>query len=192
MMVRPILRAALVVGVAAASWLQLARADIYTWADASGSINVSNLTPPQGVRVISVARASPKSAATRENAAREAARRAETLALEERVRQLESEAAARRQAPTPVVYPVIAAPPPIQYWTEPAPVLYSVSMAPSAYTRSCDPGWMDCGLGWFPGVYPATVVFLRAPSFRGFPAPPIRHRFAVRQPAHSFGRFGRG
>lgn len=191
-MLGPILQAALLAAIAVASGLELARADIYTWADAFGSINVSNLSPPQGVRVISVAHASPESPAARENAAREAARRAETLALEERVRQLESEAAARHRAPTPVVYPVIAAPPPMQYWPEPAPVRYSVSMAPSAYTQSCDPGWMDCGLGWFPGFYPASVVFLRAPSFRRFPATPIRHHFAGRQPVHSFGRFARG
>jgi hypothetical protein len=191
-MLRPILRTALLAVIAGTAGVQPADADIYTWADASGSINVSNLSPPQGVRVISVAHASPESTAARENAAREAARRAETAALEERVLQLESEAALRRQAPTPVVYPVIAAPPPMQYWGEPAPVRYSVSMAPSAYTQSCDPGWMDCGLGLFPGFYPTSVVFLRTPSFRRFPATQVRHHFPVRQPMHSFGRFGRG
>jgi hypothetical protein len=196
-MLKPLFRGVLaVVAVVTATTLgsRIAQADIYTWADGSGSINVSNLSPPQGVRVISVAHASSESVAARENAAREAARRAETLALEERVRQLESEAAARRQAPTPVVYPVVAAPPRRSYWTEPAPepVQYSVSMAPSVYTRSCDPGWMDCGVGLFPGFYPTTVVFLRAPTFRRFLATPIRHGFAVGQPVHSFGRFGRG
>lgn len=192
MMLRPILRAALLAVIASMAGMQVARADIYTWADASGSINVSNLSPPQGVRVISVAHASPESAAARENAAREAARRAETQALEERVRQLEDEAAARRQAPTPVVYPMIAAPQPTPYWTQPAPVRYSVSMASSPYTQGCDPGWLDCGLGWYPGFYPASVVFVRAPGFRRFQATPIRHHFAGQQPVHSFGRFGRG
>ena len=192
MMLRPILRAALLAAIAVASGAQLAHADIYTWADASGSINVSNLAPPEGVRVISVEHASPQAVAAREDAAREAARRAE--ALEERVRQLESEAAARRQAPTQVVYPTIPAPPPMQYWSEPAsaPVQYVVSEAPPTYTQGCDPSWLSCGLGWWPGFYPTSVVFVRAPNFRRFPAAPNRHHFAVRQPVRSFGRFGRG
>lgn len=194
MMLRPILRAAWLAVIAVASGPQFAHADIYTWADASGAINVSNLAPPEGVRVISVAHASPEAAAARENAVREAARRTETQTLEERVRQLESEAAARRQAPTQVVYPTIPAPPPIQYWSEPAPapVQYVVSEAPPTYTQGCDPSWLSCGLGWWPGFYPASVVFVRAPSFRRFPAAPIRPRFAVRQPMRPSGRFGRG
>jgi hypothetical protein len=192
-MLAPMLRTVLPVLVASALGLQPAYADIYTWVDASGSINVGNLSPPDGVRVISVAHARPESAAARENAARDAARRAETLALEERVRQLESEAAARRQAPTPVMYP-IAAPPPLPYWTERAlaPVQYTVYSSPPAYTQGCDPGWMDCGPGWYPGFYPASVVFVRAPGFRRPQAAPIRHRFPMRQPARSFGRFARG
>jgi hypothetical protein len=194
MMLRPILRAALLAVIAGVSVPQLARADIYTWADASGAINVGNLTPPEGVRVISVAHASPEAAAARENAAREVARRAETQALEERVRQLESEAAARHQAPTQVVYPTIPAPPPMQYWSEPAPapVQYVVSAAPPTYTQGCDPSWLSCGLGWWPGFYPTSVVFVRTANFRRFPATHIPHHFAVRQPVHSFGRFGRG
>lgn len=190
-MLRSILRAALLAAIAGTAGLQFARADIYTWADPSGAINVSNLSPPEGVRVISVARVTPESAAARESAAREAAQRAETQALEERVRQLESEAEARRQPPTPVVY---QAPPPVPYWTEraPAPVQYAVSMAPPAYTQGCDPGWMDCGIGWFPGFYPVSVVFVRSPGFRRFPAPPMRHHFGPPQAGHSFGHFGRG
>ena len=131
-MLTPILRAVLSVLVAGTLGLQLAHADIYTWADASGSVNVSNLEPPQGARVISVTHTSPADAA-RENAARDAARRAETLALEERVRQLESEAEARRQAPPPVVY---APPPPAPYWTQPAPtaVQYVVTMPMTSVT----------------------------------------------------------
>jgi len=187
MMLRSILRATFLAAMTATSGSQLARADIYTWADASGAINVSNLSPPEGVRVISVARATPEATAARETAAREAAQRAETQALEERVRQLESEAEARRQPPT-VVY---QAPPPMPYWNEraPAPVQYAVSMAPPAYTQGCDPGWISCGPGWFPGFYPASVVFVRAPGFR---RAPIRHRFTAPQPVHSFGHFGRG
>ena len=193
-MLTPILRAVLSVLVAGTLGLQLAHADIYTWADASGSVNVSNLEPPQGARVISVTHTSPADAA-RENAARDAARRAETLALEERVRQLESEAEARRQAPPPVVY---APPPPAPYWTQPAPtaVQYVVTMAPPAYNQTCDPGWLSCS-GWFSGFYPS-VVFVRAHDFRHFPANPIRPgnpmrpHFGAPQMGQISGRFGRG
>lgn len=180
--------------VASTLGLPLAHADIYTWADASGSVNVSNLAPPQGTRVISVTRSSAADAA-RENAARDAARRAETLALEERVRQLEAEAElAKRQPPPQVVYPAIPSPPSMSYRVDPAPlqVQYTVYSSPPAYTMGCDPGWMDCGLGWFPNFYPTGIVFVRAPIFRRFPSVPIRHSFGARQPVRSFGHFNRG
>ena len=200
MMLRSLLRTALLAAIAAAPGPQLARADIYTWADASGVITVSNLSPPDGVRVISVARAAPETVA-RENAAREAARRAETQALEERVRQLESEAEARRQTPPQVIYPPIAAGPAMQYWSEPAPAsVQYVSIAQPAYSpynQTCDPAWLGCS-GWFSGYYPS-VVYVRAPAFRhGFPANPIRPgnpmrpHFGAPQAGHMSGRFGRG
>jgi hypothetical protein len=171
--------------------LQLAHADIYTWADASGSVNVSNLTPPQGARVISVTHTTAADVA-RENAARDAARRAETLALEERVRQLEAEAEARRQAPPQVVYPAI--PPPMQYRYDPAPsqVQYAVYSSPPAYTMGCDPTWMGCGLGWFPNFYSPGIVFVRSPAFRRFPSLPVPHQFGPGQPMQSFGHSRRG
>ena len=189
-----ILRTALPVLVAGTLNLPFAHADIYTWADASGSVNVSNLAPPKGVRVISVTHTSTADAA-RETAARDAARRAETLALEERVRQLEEEAElAKRQPPPQVVYPVIPAPPSMQYRYDPAPppVQYTVYSSPPAYTMGCDPGWMDCGLGWFPNFYSTGVVFVRAPTFRRFPSVPVRHPFGARQPVRSFGHSARG
>src|SRR6476646_8224997 len=82
---------------------QLARADIYTWKDASGRINVSNLAPPEGARVTNVVRErAPAASSPRSDAIRSAARDAEVQALEERVRQLQDEVAlARRQAPAP-------------------------------------------------------------------------------------------
>jgi len=189
-----ILRAALL--ALTAGVLPLAHADIYTWADASGRVNVSNISPPEGVRVISVAHASPEAAAARDNAAREAARRADTLALEARVRQLEEQVEAAKRPPAPqVVYPPIPAPPPMQYRFDPAPpVQYSVYSAAPAYTGTtgCDVSWMDCGLGWYPNVYTSGVVFVRAPSFRRFPSGPVRNHFGVRQPARRpAGRFGR-
>jgi len=191
-MLTPLLRTVFPVLVASTLGLQLAHADIYTWADASGSVNVSNLAPPQGARVISVTHTNAADAA-RESAARDAARRAETLALEERVRQLEADAEARRQAPPQVVYPPIPAPPSMQYRYDPAPppVQYTVYSSPPAYTMGCDPGWMDCGLGWFPNFYSTGVVFVRAPSFRRFPSA-VPHHFVSRPPTRSFGHFGRG
>jgi hypothetical protein len=194
-MLTPLLRTVLPV-LAAGTWgLHLAHADIYTWADASGSVNVSNLAPPQGARVLSVTHTSAADAA-RESAARDAARRAETQALEERVRQLEADAElAKRQPPPQVVYPVIPAPPSMHYGRydpSPPPVQYSVYSSPPAYTMGCDPGWMDCGLGWFPNFYSTGLVFVRAPNFRRFPSVPVRHQFGSRQPMRSFGHFGRG
>lgn len=84
-------------------WLQPAHADIYTWVDASGSVNVSNLAPPENVRVTSVIRAIAPKTTIRDDDARDAARDAEVKALTERVRQLEDEVAlARRKVPTNV------------------------------------------------------------------------------------------
>jgi hypothetical protein len=179
--------------VAGTLGLQTAHADIYTWADASGSVNVSNLAPPQGARVLSITHTNAADAA-RENAARDAARRAETLALEERVRQLEADAEARRQPPPQVVYPMIPAPPFMPYRVDPAPppVQYTVYSSPPAYTMGCDPGWMDCGLGWYPNFYSTGVVFVRAPSLRRFPSVPVGRHFVGNPPMRSFGHFSRG
>ena len=191
-MLTAILRTALPVLVASTLGLQVAPSDIYTWADASGSVNVSNLAPPDGARVISVTRTSAADLA-REKAARERARRAETQALEERVRQLEEEASARRQTPPQVVYRDIPAPPP-QYRIDPAPppVQYTVFSSAPAYSAGCNPGWMDCGFGWFPNFFSTGVVFVRAPTFRRFPSIPASHHFVARPPMRSFGGVGRG
>ena len=82
-----LLRAALPVVLAGTFGLQPAHADLYTWVDASGGVNVSNLAPPEGVRITNVIPASP----TATHDAREAARDAEVQALTKRVRQLEDE-----------------------------------------------------------------------------------------------------
>ena len=178
--------------VASTLGLPVAHADIYTWADASGSVNVSNLAPPDGARVIRVTRTSAGDVA-RENAARDRARRAETQALEERVRQLEEEASARRQTPPQVVYRDIPAPPP-PYRIDPEPpaVQYTVFSSASAYSAGCNPGWMDCGFGWFPSFYPSGVVFVRAPTFRRFPPVGVGHHVVGRPPMRSFGAIRRG
>jgi len=76
-MLSRLLRASLPAILAGTFGPQLAHADIYTWVDASGAINVSNLAPPDGVRVTNILRASAPATATRDDAARNAARQAE-------------------------------------------------------------------------------------------------------------------
>jgi hypothetical protein len=144
---------------------QLAHADIYTWVDASGGINVSNLAPPDGVRVTNVIHASEPKITTREDT-----RQVEMQALAERVRLLEDELElARRQAPPPVEYRAFPAPRPMQYPVdpEPPPLQYSVAAA-QPMNSGCDLGWTDCGFWWGSSIYPASVVVLRAPGFRRF------------------------
>jgi hypothetical protein len=85
------LRATLPVVVAGTLGLQPAYADLYTWVDASGGVNVSNLAPPEGARITNVILASAPKPPTRDDEAREVARDAEVQTLTRRVRQLEDE-----------------------------------------------------------------------------------------------------
>src|SRR5258708_7956466 len=91
MMLTRLLRATLPAVLAGTFGLQPAHADLYTWVDASGGVNVSNLDPPKGVRITNVILASAPKTATRDDDAREAARDAEVRALAKRVRQLEEQ-----------------------------------------------------------------------------------------------------
>jgi hypothetical protein len=174
-----------------------AHADIYTWTDDKGRVNISNLEPPDGARVTNVMRENKAMTAANE-AAREAARErerealkeAEVRALAERVRQLQAEVEnARRPAPPPVV---AAAP-------APAYVPYSGEYAPPPVAQynfinasptmgggggggyGCYTGWPDCQFGWYPGFYPGfypvSVVLPRDRHFRRdhFPARPTPH-----------------
>ena len=187
-----LLRASLPAILAATFGLQPAHADIYTWVDASGSINVSNLAPPDGVRVASVMHESAPAIAARAEAAREAARQAEVQALAERVRQLEDIELAKGQAPPPADYRAIPPPPAvIQYVVVPPPAPYAVNPAPPANT-GCDPGWIDCGLWGIPGFYPTSVVVLRAPNFRHFHPGRGGHQIAVQPPMRAPGTLHRG
>ena len=188
-MLMRLLRAALPAVLACTFGLQLAHADIYTWVDASGVVNVSNLAPPEGVRVTSIIHASvPKTKA------RDDTRQAEVQALAERVLALEDELEqAKRQAPPPVEYRAIPAPPlPMQYGVYPAPppVQYAVSAAQPTST-ACDLTLMDCGVWWGPSLYPATVVVLRAPNFRRFHPGHGGRRFTPPQPMSASGGFRR-
>ena len=155
------------VSTAALAWLlglSAARADIYTWTDAAGRVNISNLTPPDGVRVTNVVHETPKPPPVRPDPG-DASAQADVQALSERVRQLEREIDFARRAPPPMSYAAAPAPPVVQY----PDVQYSYAMQPPPQpSYGCDPSWIGCGgfgyLGW-PYGYPASVVVVRAPRF---------------------------
>lgn len=145
--------AAVAIGFVFAAAVPPAHADIYTWVDKKGVVNVSNLPPPDDVKVTSVARAAPKDAA-REAAQREAARQAEVRVLSERVEQLKAEVdQSRREASMPPPY----APPPVAYMPPPAypPIIINMASATSqpAAPGGCDGYYGDCGFAAWPGYY---------------------------------------
>ena len=155
---------ALPVALAAALGAHAARADVYTWTDKSGRLNVSNIAPPEGVKVERVVHEDPPKIAP--SAA--AARAAEVQALNERVAQLEDEVERARAQPPPVPYRVVAAPPPM-----PPPVQVVVNVAPppapypppaEAVAPDCDPLVFGCP----PYFAPVGVVVLRSPGFHRF------------------------
>lgn len=158
-----LLRVALAGVLACAVGVRLAHADVYTWTDASGRLNVSNIAPPEGARVTRVVHEDPPSP----NIA--AARAAEVRALNERVAQLEDEVErAQRQSAPPVPYRVVAAPvaPAAQVHVAvtvmPPPVQEPMPQTP--YGLDCDPLVFGCpAFG-----YPANVVVLREPRFHRF------------------------
>jgi len=176
----------------------LAHADIYTWTDKSGTINVSNLPPPDGVKVTNVMHESPKKVASNDSGGDPPS--PDVQALTDRVRQLEQEVdLARRQPPPPPPYPVapypaVQAPPPVVQY--PSVQYQIVEMPPTQYggygpnggnygwNAGCDPDWWgSCGGWWGPGFYPSTIVVVNAPGFRR-PFPPHAGQF----PPHG-GRF---
>src|SRR5438874_8383090 len=138
---------------------QLAHADIYTWVDASGATNVSNLSPPEGARVTRITHEDPPKTSIRSTTARDATHDAEVQALSERVQQLQREVELARSywpPPQPMAYP--AMPP------APAPA-YTADVMP-APTNPCDSAFAGCGYWWGQPFYPANVVVVRAPTFR--------------------------
>lgn len=162
-MVPRLLSAALPLVLACMLAPQTARADIYTWVDKAGSINVSNLTPPDGVHVTNVQHEIPVKAAAPRDTVAVTTRDAEVQALDERIRELEYEVELARHP----------APPPAQYYAPPAPpvVQYVVNVSPpEPASNGCDPSWYGCGAWWASGFYPASFFVLSAPTFRR-PAP---------------------
>lgn len=190
----------MLIGFLRASWpailvgtlgLQPAHADIYTWVDASGTINVSNLAPPDGVNVTKVIHEAPPAAVPADNSSLEAARQAQAQvqALAMRVGELQDEVEfARRQAALPAPYPIMPAPPLVQYVADmaPQPMQYAVDPTPPA-AAGCYSTWSSCGPWWGPSFYPVSVIVLRPPHDGRF-RPPFQggHHFAMQQPGHGF------
>jgi hypothetical protein len=133
----------------------LACADVYVWIDGAGTTHVSNVTPPEGARVVSVTRSPPPDPA-RDAALREARQQAEMRALDERVRQLQADVErARRDA-----VPAVVVQPPAPLAPPPAPSIVVVMVPPPSpqYAAGCDGTWGPCGIGFWPGFYPSGVV----------------------------------
>ena len=143
-----------------------AHADIYTWTDASGRLNVSNVAPPEGARVTHVTReAAPKSDGA---APRETTRDVEVRALAERIKQLEQEIDASKSASPalPSGPAVTAAPPPpvvvtVPVWNYVAPAATDATYAQPSYS-GCD---FNCAPLWS-SFYPASTVIVGKPPFR--------------------------
>ena len=138
-----------------------ARADVYVWLDVSGKTNVSNLAPPDDARVTNVIHSVPRTAA-QEEAARDAARRAEVQALNDRVARLQEDLERQRReaAWVPAAYPpptVVYAPPaPYVNYAPPPPPSYVADVAPPAF--GCDSPWSNCGFGGWGWPYGQTVI----------------------------------
>lgn len=149
-----------------------AYADIYTWVDANGVTNVSNLAPPANSRVdnVTVERTSPSS--SRVDAAREAARQAELQALSDRVRQLESDAVHAAPAAAPI-QPIVVAP---VYVPMPAvsPMAAAYVQPPPLQPSACDPAWFGCTTLYSPNVIVvSSIAPRRSPYITKPPGGPV-------------------
>jgi hypothetical protein len=185
MMFVRVLRGVLVVACTLVAGTALA--DIYTWTDAAGMVNVSNVAPPEGVKITKITQDSPPRPAPMIDAAAEAARQAEVQALAARVRQLEYEAQApMRQMPAPVDYAAVAPPFPMQ---PSFPMQYAVEAPPQTAAYDCDPTWTQCGPGpwWGAPFFPATVIVVRAPGFRRPPPFHGGHKPPMQMPVRAPG-----
>ena len=192
-MPKPLLRSVLPVLIASACALPLAHADIYTWVDDKGRVNITNFEPPEGAQVISVMRESKATKEANEAARvaarereREALKEAEVRALAERVRQLQAEVEAAKRPPPPVV--AVAPPPYTPYtgaysgeWTPPVAQYNIINASPvmgggGNGGGGCYTGWPDCQFGYYPGFYPGyypvNVIVPRDRHFRRDRPPP--------------------
>jgi len=161
-------------------WLSpVAHADIYTWTDAAGRVNVSNIAPPDAARITHVTRdisPKPDAAASRDNAEQNDVR-----ALADRVRQLEQELDVAKIAPTASV-PVPTPPPPavVTIWNYVAPPVSPVADA-AFYAQpsygACD---FNCAPAWVSSAYPAGVASIGTPALRRpYPFHPAARRASL-------------
>jgi uncharacterized protein DUF4124 len=182
------IRSAGVVGLALGAALAApAHADIFTWTDASGRTNISNVEPPKDVHARRIVQKDlPKKRS--DDGARAAAQATEVQALQDRVAELETEvddarrraSAAAYRAPVPAAPPVVVvAPPPAAY--APAPSAYAE--APDSV--ACDPLMFGCPAFGYPAfAYPVNVVVLKnGRRFHRFERPRLDHRVRA-VPAH--------
>ena len=147
----------------------IAHADIYTWIDATGKLNLSNQSPPEGARVTNVYREDPAARAHAE-AARAASAREELRALNDRVAELEralekaKEAQAAPPGPAPVAY-VPTPPPPAAYASAMAQTIVAPpALGYSPYFPNYDCAWVGCFSPGSFGFYPGSVVVVNAPG----------------------------
>jgi hypothetical protein len=167
--------------------VQHAHADTYTWTDANGRLNFSNVAPPEGASIENLAHAASPRLAPPDAGARDNLQQAEVTALASRVRQLESEVVAARREVAEAAYVAPPPPPMMQYSVMGGspPAQPAVDLAPLA-GGGCDPMWTDC-YSWGSPFYPASVVVVRPWSGRHFHnVNPGRHYYAHR-PGHASG-----
>ena len=161
-----LLRTAMPAILAGALGAPLAHADVYTWTDRSGRLNVSNIAPPEGVHVSRVVREDPPKVRPAAPP-RDTVRDAEMQALTERVGELQAEVdRAQRQPPVPAVaYRAVAPAPPVQVVVNVVPPAPAANYAAvPGYPPGCDPTVFGCpAFG-----YPVGVVVLKAPRFHRF------------------------
>jgi hypothetical protein len=184
-----LLRAALLAAITGTGASGLARADVFTWVDKSGRVNVSNLDPPADAHVTSVVHVdAPKVTPAGVDAAREARHQAEVAALAEQVRQLQDEVrAAQRPPPAPQPRYRVAAAPRVSYaagdWA-PDAAPYAYAAPPNA--AGCDLSWWGCAPYWGP-VFSTSVIVLRTPAFHRFASSRGHRAFAPRPPMRRTG-----
>jgi hypothetical protein len=176
-----------------------ARADIYTWVDASGTLNVSNLAPPTGVQVINVVvhHDPPPAPPAPPNAALDAARDAEVQALNARVDALRDEVEqAHRRMAAQADYWSAAPPPQAEVYDAGDTAGYGYDAPVTQVSMGCDPSWWGCAYGWNPYgayAYPVVIVAANARNVRRgngvHPAPvrPPYHGHSMGPPTHAMG-----
>lgn len=166
---RLLVRVAAACILVSAAALAPARADIYTWTDESGRLNVSNLKPSDNVSLTRVYREDPDTPA-RAEAARQAARDSELRTLASRVQELDREldTASHRESP-PIVSSTILppAPPPDPIAVAPPVPEYAEAAPPSS---TCDATLYDCTTWWRPGPYPSGMFDVSEPDERRYPS----------------------